>query len=108
MDQGLKSVLIFGVPKSAKKVSEKVRKLMLVRSSCVLCQDARGTLADVDDNPAILAVRKLREVFPTLLVACDVCLCPYTDHGHCGQFNTSKKLFPASHWRHKSWKPERV
>lgn len=25
-----------------------------------------------------------RQKFPELLVACDVCLCPYTDHGHCG------------------------
>ena len=24
--------------------------------------------------------------FPDLLIACDVCLCPYTDHGHCGIF----------------------
>lgn len=29
---------------------------------------------------------KLREWFPNLLIACDVCLCPYTDHGHCGIF----------------------
>ena len=48
-------------------------------------KDATGTPADVPDNPAILAVRKLREVFPDLLIACDVCLCPYTDHGHCGK-----------------------
>ena len=27
------------------------------------------------------------ELFPDLLVACDVCLCPYTDHGHCGILN---------------------
>jgi len=66
--QGLKAVLIFGVPTKAKK-------------------DATGTPADVPDNPAILAVKKLREVFPDLLVACDVCLCPYTDHGHCGILN---------------------
>lgn len=26
----------------------------------------------------------LRKWFPDLLIACDVCLCPYTDHGHCG------------------------
>ena len=50
-----------------------------------LHKDATGTPADVSDNPAILAVRKLREVFPELLIACDVCLCPYTDHGHCGK-----------------------
>lgn len=68
VDKGLKSVLIFGVPKSAKK-------------------DARGTPADVDDNPAILAVKKLCQVFPQLLLVCDVCLCPYTDHGHCGILN---------------------
>jgi len=43
-----------------------------------------GSAADVDDNPAILAVKKLRDAFPDLLVACDVCLCPYTAHGHCG------------------------
>ena len=36
------------------------------------------------DNPAILAIKKLRTAFPELLIACDVCLCPYTSHGHCG------------------------
>lgn len=49
-----------------------------------LVQDETGTPADVEDNPAILAVKKLRSVFPSLLIACDVCLCPYMSHGHCG------------------------
>ena len=31
-----------------------------------------------------MAVRQLKAWFPDLLVACDVCLCPYTNHGHCG------------------------
>lgn len=26
----------------------------------------------------------IRKAFPDLLIACDVCLCPYTSHGHCG------------------------
>ena len=26
----------------------------------------------------------MKKELPSLLVACDVCLCPYTDHGHCG------------------------
>lgn len=26
----------------------------------------------------------LRKWFPDLVIACDVCLCPYTNHGHCG------------------------
>lgn len=32
----------------------------------------------------VLALPKLREWFPTLTISCDVCLCPYTSHGHCG------------------------
>lgn len=35
----------------------------------------------------IRALPKLREWFPDLVLACDVCLCPYTDHGHCGLFH---------------------
>ena len=48
-------------------------------------QDGRGSAADSPDTPAILAVKLIRSKFPSLLVACDVCLCPYTDHGHCGK-----------------------
>ncbi len=31
-----------------------------------------------------LAVRKIKELAPELLVVTDLCLCEYTDHGHCG------------------------
>lgn len=47
-------------------------------------QDERGSGADTDDTPAVLAVKKLSSTFPDLVLACDVCLCPYTSHGHCG------------------------
>jgi porphobilinogen synthase len=47
-------------------------------------QDARGTPADDPSGPVILAIKKLRSLFPSLYIACDVCLCEYTDHGHCG------------------------
>ncbi|XP_034507356.1 delta-aminolevulinic acid dehydratase-like, partial [Ailuropoda melanoleuca] len=63
--KGLKCVLIFGVPSNAIK-------------------DERGSAADAEDTPVVLAVRMLRALFPGLLIACDVCLCPYTSHGHCG------------------------
>jgi len=53
-------------------------------SSHFLPQDERGSGADRDDTPAVLAVKKLRSTFPELVLACDVCLCPYTSHGHCG------------------------
>ncbi|CAF93563.1 unnamed protein product, partial [Tetraodon nigroviridis] len=48
--------------------------------------------ADTDDTPAVLAVKKIRSLFPELLVACDVCLCPYTSHGHCGILNDDGTL----------------
>ena len=35
----------------------------------------------------ILAIKKLKSLYPKLYVACDVCLCEYTDHGHCGLLN---------------------
>ena len=31
-----------------------------------------------------LAIRKIKELAPELLVITDLCLCEYTDHGHCG------------------------
>ena len=48
-------------------------------------QDACGSSADSPDTPIIQAVKKIRSAYPDLLVACDVCLCAYTDHGHCGK-----------------------
>ncbi|KAF9360819.1 hypothetical protein BGX26_007581 [Mortierella sp. AD094] len=62
---GLKSVIIFGVPVKIEK-------------------DAVGSAADDPNTPAIRALHVLRKAFPDLLLACDVCLCPYTSHGHCG------------------------
>ena len=48
----------------------------------------RGSPADDPQGPVILAIQKLREFFPSLYVAADVCLCEYTDHGHCGLLNS--------------------
>ena len=50
----------------------------------IFLQDGRGTGADVPNSPVIAAIKLLRKTFPDLLVICDVCLCPYTSHGHCG------------------------
>lgn len=47
-------------------------------------QDACGTPADDPSGPVIQAIKKLRVLFPSLYIACDVCLCEYTSHGHCG------------------------
>lgn len=64
--KGLRSVILFGVP-----LKEGVK-------------DATGSKADDPEGPTILAVKLLRSSFPELFVACDVCLCEYTSHGHCG------------------------
>ncbi|KAJ3019594.1 hypothetical protein HKX48_001959 [Thoreauomyces humboldtii] len=63
--KGLSSVMLFGVPTLTKK-------------------DATGTLADDPEGPVVQAIKVFRKEFPSVIVACDVCLCEYTDHGHCG------------------------
>jgi porphobilinogen synthase len=63
MAKGLTSVMLFGV----------VEK-----------KDARGSMADDERTPVIACTKALRKALPELLVACDVCMCEYTDHGHCG------------------------
>ena len=40
-------------------------------------------------------MRLLRARFPALFVACDVCLCEYTAHGHCGLLRADGTLDPA-------------
>ncbi|KAG8265423.1 Endoplasmic reticulum chaperone BiP [Homalodisca vitripennis] len=64
VDKGLKSVLLFGVITG-------------------LSKDAIGISADSQNNPVVQAVPLLRSAFPDLIIACDVCLCAYTTHGHC-------------------------
>jgi porphobilinogen synthase len=60
---GLAAVLLFGVP------SEK---------------DHEGSGAWDDEGVVQLAVAAIKQALPRLLVITDVCLCEYTDHGHCG------------------------
>jgi porphobilinogen synthase len=60
---GLKAVLLFGIP-SAK--------------------DETGSESWADDGVVQQAVRALKDASPELVVVTDVCLCEYTEHGHCG------------------------
>lgn len=43
------------------------------------------------------AIRALKQAAPDLLVITDVCLCEYTDHGHCGVLNNGNGERPAPH-----------
>jgi porphobilinogen synthase len=60
---GLPAVLLFGVPAD---------------------KDGEGSGAWDDEGVVQLATRAIKEAHPDLLVMTDVCLCEYTDHGHCG------------------------
>ena len=60
---GIKAVLLFGIP-SAK--------------------DAMGLESFADDGVVQQAIGALKDASPELVVATDVCMCEYTDHGHCG------------------------
>jgi len=60
---GIGGVLLFGIPDA---------------------KDAKGSSAWDDKGPVQEAVRALKSECPALVVITDVCLCEYTDHGHCG------------------------
>jgi len=47
-------------------------------------KDSVGTEAYANDGIVQQAIRAIKEKLPDLLVITDVCLCEYTDHGHCG------------------------
>ena len=60
---GVPAVILFGIPES---------------------KDAVGSEGYSDDGIVQQAVRAIKERVPELCVITDVCLCEYTDHGHCG------------------------
>ncbi|HAC79046.1 MAG TPA: porphobilinogen synthase [Deltaproteobacteria bacterium] len=62
-DAGVRSVILFGIPEE---------------------KDAQGSDAWRDDGIVQQALAELRKKQPELLLITDVCLCEYTDHGHCG------------------------
>ncbi len=47
-------------------------------------KDEAGSGAFDDEGVVQMALRALKEALPDLIVITDVCLCAYTDHGHCG------------------------
>ncbi|CDQ92211.1 unnamed protein product [Oncorhynchus mykiss] len=65
-------------------ISQDVAQKLIDSMPGRIAEDERGSGADTDNTPAVLAVKKIKSLFPDLLMACDVCLCPYTSHGHCG------------------------
>src|SRR3954469_19471113 len=60
---GIPAVLLFGLPAD---------------------KDEQGSGAWDDEGVVQLATRAIKAAHPDLLVICDLCLCEYTSHGHCG------------------------
>lgn len=60
---GIKSIILFGIP------AEK---------------DGHGSDSYSDNGIVQTAIREIKKIAPNLLVMSDICLCEYTDHGHCG------------------------
>ena len=60
---GVGAVILFGIPND---------------------KDAQGSGAWDEQGPVPRAIRQIKAAAPNLVVWADVCLCEYTDHGHCG------------------------
>ncbi len=60
---GVPAIMLFGIPE---------------------VKDSMGSGAYADDGIVQKATRAVKEKLPDLVVITDVCLCQYTDHGHCG------------------------
>ena len=60
---GIKSVILFGIPDD---------------------KDAIGSRAYDPEAPVQSAIRAIKRELPDMLLITDVCLCEYTNHGHCG------------------------
>jgi porphobilinogen synthase len=68
---GIKAVLLFGIPEA---------------------KDPLGLESHAEDGVVQQAIRALKDTSLELVVVSDVCLCEYTDHGHCGVLEDSGYL----------------
>lgn len=66
---GVNAVILFGIPKE---------------------KDPIGLENFAEDGIVQQAIRAIKKEIPDMVVVTDVCLCEYTDHGHCGILNTGE------------------
>lgn len=74
-EAGVGGVILFGIPDA---------------------KDATGSEGWADDGAVQQAVRVLKKELPELVVITDVCMCEYTDHGHCGIFENGEVVNDAT------------
>lgn len=73
VESGIGGVLLFGLTDPSKK-------------------DADGSEAFNEKGAVQRAIPLIKKAFPQLTVFTDVCLCAYTDHGHCGPLNNAGEV----------------
>ena len=66
---GIPAVILFGLPEK---------------------KDPTGSQAWAPDSAVAQSIKRIKDAVPELIVATDVCLCAYTDHGHCGVIEGGK------------------
>lgn len=71
IELGIPGIILFGIPEK---------------------KDAVGSEGYAEDGIIQKAVKAIKNTYPDLLVITDVCLCEYTDHGHCGLVKDGKVL----------------
>jgi porphobilinogen synthase len=76
--------------RSVDRLAEEVEALAELRVPAVLLfgipehKDAIGSGGWDPEGPVPQAIRAIKQLVPEMVVIADVCLCEYTDHGHCG------------------------
>ncbi|HQD90852.1 MAG: porphobilinogen synthase [Syntrophomonadaceae bacterium] len=55
-------------------------------------KDALGTSAWQNDGVVQQAIREIKKLSPQTIVITDVCMCEYTDHGHCGALDENGQV----------------
>jgi porphobilinogen synthase len=83
---GIPAVLLFGIPEN---------------------KDPQGSEAYHPQGIIQRAIRAVKDRVPEVLLITDVCLCEYTDHGHCGVIVKGRWITtaPLTFWLSPRWKP---
>jgi porphobilinogen synthase len=66
---GIPAVILFGLPEK---------------------KDPTGSQSWAADSAVAQSIKRIKDAVPEMIVATDVCLCAYTDHGHCGVIEGGK------------------
>lgn len=76
------------------RLPEEIKELKRLEIPAVMlfgipeCKDALGSSAWEEHGVVQDGIKIIKDIYPELMVITDVCMCEYTDHGHCGLLNS--------------------